>query len=204
MRALQIERNGQRIVVAGANHATMIAADVSALIHESGATVDVRGMTENDGIASHISWIELAPISYDDRITFRFVNLDAEFLSPPLEDISTDSPQFMAEQEEYLEYLQNNPPEISELERKQPKATLSLLLPAQNRVTATFENGRELMSCRFLWNKWRPDQCRVSLSSCSREEALAKTDGKDFFQGTLKLGESCMVHLQCQVSDALL
>lgn len=204
MHALQIEQNGQRIVVAGSSHATMIAADVSALIHEAGATIDVRGMTENDGIASHVSWIELAPISYGDRITFRFVDLDSEFFTLPLEDISTDSPQFIAEQAEYSELLRTDPPVVRELEKNQPDATLSLLLSNQDRIAATFENGREFMTCSFLWNRWRPDQCRISLRSFSQEEALTRAGGEEWFQGALKLGESCTLRLQRQVSDALL
>lgn len=199
MLALEIEHNGQRVVVAGASKATMIAADITAAIHETGASLDIRGMKEaaDDGGESHITWVELAPIAYDDRITFRFVDVGGESVTPPMEETFTDSPEYASAQAEYLELVQNNPLTIQVLDIKQPNATLSLLPPDQNRITAIFEQGREFMTCSFLWTKWRPEQCRVSLRSFSQEEALEKTGGKEWFKGTLKLGEACTVQLQC-------
>jgi hypothetical protein len=195
MRALQIELNGQSLAVAGSNAAVLLSAGISLSIHENGGTLDVSGMEDlGNDVRSHLSWVEMIDLAQGDRVTVKFVEVAA--VTAPSEARRTDSPQYAADQAAYEDELRDNPPTPRVLERKQPGARLALYWNADPPVAASFESGREFISCSFSWNSFRPDRCRVTLNSFSQVEALGRTGGRDWFSGILNVGEACAIELE--------
>jgi hypothetical protein len=192
MHALEIQRNGVTLAVVGARNALMFSADINSTIDEEAATIDIRGMIDlGNERKSHVSWLELAPLRIGDLLSFRF--FESEVVTAPLKEVATDSEEHIAGQAEYQELLKSSPMVPRQLDLRQPNAALELSIAGSEQVTATLEGGREFISFRVLWNQWRPERCRLSLSSFSQQEALARTGGKEWFQGALKAGEQCAV-----------
>lgn len=195
MRALEIELNGRSLAVAGSDAAVLLSVGISLSIHERGGTLDVSGMEDiGNDVRSHLSWVEMNDLVRGDRVTVKFV--EAAVVTAPSEARRTDSPQYAAEQAAYEDDLRQNPPKAVVLEPKQPDARVALHWNTDPAVVAHFESGREFISCRFSWNSFRPDRCRVTLSSFSQVEALGRTGGKDWFSGTLNVGEGCAIELE--------
>ena len=192
MHALEVQRNGVTLVVVGASNALMFSADVSAMIEEDAATIDVRGMIDlgNDR-KSHANWLELEPLRVGDVLNFRF--FESEVVTAPLQEVATDSEEHIAGQAEYEELFKSTPMVSRQLDIKQPDASLQLSIEGSEGITATLESGREFIAFRTLWNRWNPERCRVSLRSFSQQEALSRTGGKEWFQGALTVGEQCAV-----------
>jgi len=194
MRALEVKRNGATVAIIGAPNALMFSADIAASIQEEAATLDVRGMNELDNERqSHTTWLELDRLDDGDRVELSFI--EVESATPPREEVATDSPEHQAGQAEYEALLQSEPLAPRELEQRRPDATLKLRIAGHEQIVATLESGREFLSCRFLWNRWRPERCRLSLSSFSQTEALARSGSREWFSGALGLGESCVVEI---------
>lgn len=194
MRVLQIELNGRSLAVAGSDAAVLLSAGISLSIHESGGTLDVSGMEDvGNDVHSHLSWVDMIDLVQGDRVKINFV--EAATATPPSDEKRTDSPQYAAEQAAYEDSLRENPLKPQILEPKQPDIRLALYWKADPAVVALFESGREFISCRFSWNSFRPDRCRVTLRSFSQIEALGRTGGKDWFSGILNVGEGCAIEL---------
>ena len=192
MHALEIRRNGVTVAVVGASNALMFSADIAASIQDETATLDIRGMNElGNERQSHTVWLELEPLAEGDKIELSFVEVAAA--TPPKEEVATDSPEYQAGQAEYEAQLQAEPLAPRVLEQRRPDAGLRLTVPGHDGIVATLESGQEFLSCRFLWNRWRPEQCRVSLSSFSQEEAIARSGSREWFNGVLSPGEKCVV-----------
>lgn len=195
MRALQIELNGQSLAVAGSEAAVLLSAGISLSIHESGGTLDVSGMEDlGNDVSSHLSWVEMIDLSRGDRVTVKFVEVATA--TPPSEARRTDSPQYAAERAAYEDDLRENPPKPVVLEPKQAEARLALYWRSDPPIVAVFESGREFISCRFSWHSFHPDRCRMTFSSFSQVEALGRTGGRDWFSGTLNVGEVCAIELE--------
>jgi len=192
MRALQVIRNGELLAVAGTPKAIMLAADITTSIDEPGAVLDVRGMDDlGDDRQSHTNWIEFAPLGRGDRLEVCF--LEADSSTSPIQETATDTEQYKAEQAEYAAQLQAEPLVPRALNLIQPNATLMLQVEGHELVVATLEGGREFISCHLLWNRWHPERCRVSLSSFSQAEAIARTGSREWFRGSLCVGECCVI-----------
>jgi len=194
MHALEVQRNGETLAVVGASNALMFAAHVNAAIEEAGATLDLRGMLDlGDERTSHVSWLQLSQLQRGDLLNFRF--FESEVVSSPRDEVATDSEEHIAEQAEFEEELKSNPPAPRYIEARQPDVTLLLNISGNEPITATLESGRQFIAFRVLWNQWSPERCRLSLSSFSQQEGLARTGGKDWFQGTLEVGDQCAVKI---------
>ena len=194
MRAIEVQRNGETLAVVGAPNALMFSADISMCIEEEAATIDMRGMNDlGNGRQSHTSWLELAPLGLGDVLTFRFI--ETENVTAPVTDTASDSEEHIEAQAEYEEQLKTNPLTPRELELIQPNAALQLSVINGETITATLEGGREFLAFRTLWNQWSPERCRISLSSFSQSEALARSGAKEWFQGVMKIGEQCSVKI---------
>jgi hypothetical protein len=192
MHALEVQRNGVTLAVVGASNALMFSADISATVEEEAATIDVRGMLDlGSERRSHVSWLALEPLRIGDLLSFRF--FESETVTVPVEEVATDSEEHLTGQAEYEELLRSNPMVPRQLDINQPNATLQLRVAGDRQVIATLEAGREFIAFRILWNQWRPERCRLSLSSFSQQEALDRTGSREWFQGTLRVGEQCAV-----------
>ena len=195
MHAIEIQRNGVTLAVIGAPNALMLAADVGIMVEGPDAgTLDLRGMNDLGGDRkSHTNWVDESALSSGDVLLFRFI--EAESATPPLREVAEDSEESVAERQWYEEQTQSLPMAPRELERRLPNATLELSCPGREPITATLEGGREFISLHLLWNQWRRERCRLSLSSFSQQEALSRAGSKEWFQGYLLLGEQCVVKI---------
>lgn len=195
MRALQVELNGQILAIAGSEAAVLLSGGINLSIDEIGGTLlDVGGMQDlGNDVHAHLTWVEMIDLVQGDQVTVRFVEVAAA--TPPSNMCRTDSPEHAAGQAAYENGLRRKPPTPRALEQIQPEAKLILRWKDNTTVVASFESGREFISCRFCWNSFRPDRCRVTLRSFSQDEAFARTSGKDWFSGTLNVGEACEIEL---------
>jgi hypothetical protein len=194
MRALEIEVNGRRIAVAASANAVLLSGTISAAVNERGGTLHVSGMEDlGNDVRSHLSWIDMLDVAYADRVTVRFSEVPVG--TPPLEESRTDSPEYATRQAEYDEQLRTDPPRPRTVERTQPGVTLRLHWRDEPPVKAILESGREMIMCQFSWNSFRPDRCRVSLSSFSQDEAYGRTGGREWFRGVLNVGEAFGIEL---------
>ncbi len=195
MHAVEVQYNGDTICTVGAANALMVSADVSMFVEgPEAATLHVSGMNDlGDDRTSHTGWIDELDMSNGDRLVFRFV--DVPVASPPKREVASDSEEYLTEQQWYQQQLRDNPMKPKRLKRDFPNASLQLSFPGAAPVVATLEGDREFISLKILWDKWRPERCRVSLSSFSQQEALSRTGRNEWFQGNLKVGEECIVKI---------
>lgn len=179
MQALEVLRNGQPLVVAGAEDAVLLSFSVHVSIDgEHPATLDMRGMRDlgNDRQA-HLEWFQELPLDVGDEI--RVTLLEVEEVTRPAEDIASDSDEHIAAQAAYEAQLASGLPVPRALERKLPDASLEVVV-GDAPVVATFEGGQELLTMRVDWNRWRPGRCHLSLRSFSLKEGLAREEGKNW------------------------
>ncbi|MDM0056828.1 hypothetical protein [Variovorax fucosicus] len=177
MQALEVLHNGQRLVVAGTENAVLLSFSVSVSIDsEHPGTLDMRGMKDlgNDRQA-HLEWIQELPLDSGDEISVTL--LEVEEVTPPAEDVASDSDEHIAEQAAYEAQLAAGLPVPRTLERKRPDASLEVVV-GEVPVVATFEGGREFLTMHIDWNRWCPERCRLSLLSFSVREGLAREEGK--------------------------
>jgi len=192
MHVLEVQLNGETLALVGASDALMFAAHLNTSIEEAGATLGLQGMRDLGGNrTSHVNWLPFLELSHGDLVSFYF--FESKTATAPIEDIATDSEEHIAEQAEFEEELKSNPPTTRLIEAIQPDATLQLRMPGSELITATLEGGREFIAFRILWNQWRPEHCHMLLSSFSQQEALVRSGRKAWFQGTLGVGERCVV-----------
>lgn len=115
------------------------------------------------------------PLDVSDEISVTL--LEVEEVTPPAADIASDADEHIAAQAAYKVQLEFGLPIPRDLKRKQPDALLEVVV-GDTPVVATFEGGRELLTMRVDWNRWRPERCRLSLRSFSVKEGLAREEGK--------------------------
>jgi len=116
-------------------------------------------------------------------------------VTTPSEEVAADSDEHLAAQAEYEAQLASDPPQPSTLERIRPDASLELVVGDGSPVVANFDGDRDLLMLGMSWNSWHPERWRVSLSSCSCNEALARRGAKDWFKGHVGPGEDVVVRI---------
>ena len=195
MKALEIKRNGTLLAVVGTPNALMFTINIFVSVEEHGGKLDIRGMNDlgNDR-TSHTTWLELDSMNYGEILEIRFV--ETEISTVPVCEIATDAEEFIANQVEYEQQCLSEPFVPRLLAQKQPNASLKLTFADRQLIVATFESGREFLSCRFFWSQWNSECCRVSLSSFSQQEALARMGSREWYSGVLQQGESCVVEVE--------
>ena len=195
MRTLEVEMNGQRLAVAGSANAVLLSGHISVAVNECGGTLYLIGMEDvGSGVYSHLGWIDTLSLAYADRVTVKFSELPGA--TPPAEKVRTDSPEYGARRAEYEELLRIDPPRVRTVESRQPSVALILCWKDETPVTAVLEGGREMIMCQFSWNSFRPDRCRVGLSTVSQQEAYGRTGGREWFSGALNVGEAFSIELR--------
>lgn len=128
-----------------------------------------------------------------DELRVRLVSVDEA--TPPAEDVATDSEEHVAAQALYEAEIASNPPEASKLERKRPDASLELVVNEDTPIVADLSEERDLLTLSSSWNSWHPERWRVSLTSCSCEEAIEKKGGKDWFVDHVGQGDLVTVRV---------
>ncbi|SDE97361.1 hypothetical protein SAMN05444679_1485 [Variovorax sp. CF079] len=196
MQALEVLRNGQTVVMAGASDALMISLHLTILVDgEYPATLHIGGMRDlgNDR-QSHVQWIEDLALADGDELRIRLLSVPEA--STPVEDVPADSEEHLAAQAQYERELASNPPQPRKLERRRPNASLELTVGVGQPIVANFGVDGELLMLGGTWNNWHPERWRLSLSSCSCEQALARQGGKDRFNGRVARNEVVIVRVR--------
>ncbi|MDM0031964.1 hypothetical protein QTI33_07360 [Variovorax sp. J22P271] len=194
MQALEVLRNGQTLVVAGAEDAVLLSFSMHVSIDgEHPATLEMRGMRDlgNDRQA-HLEWIQEFPLDLGDEIAVTL--LEVEEVTPPAQDIASDSDGYIAEKAAYEAQLASGLPVPRTLKRKQPDASLEVVV-GDAPVVANLEGGRELLTLRVDWNRWRPERCRLSLRSFSVKEGLAREGGKNWLTASAARDQVVLVRV---------
>lgn len=194
MQALEVLRNGQPLAVAGTEDAVLLSFSMHVSIDgEHPATLDIRGMRDlgNDRQA-HLEWIQELPLDVGDEISVTL--REVEEVTPPAEDIASDSDEHLAAHAAYEAQLASDPPGPRALEPKQPDASLEVVVDDAP-VVATFEGGREFLTMRVDWNRWRPERCRLALRSFSVKEGLAREEGKNWLTASAARDQVVLVRV---------
>ncbi|WP_295752423.1 hypothetical protein [Undibacterium sp.] len=190
MRAIEIQRNETVICVVGVPQALLLSVDLSGDVEASVAGLSVHGMAEVEGDANlHLWWFNHLEILDGDELKFRFLETDE--VSPCPEITASDSPEFIADQTEYEKMLKTNP--ISARPMIRNFSNLSFEVNAGSKlIVAALDEDREFLSARLTWNNFRPNSCRLSVSSFSQIEALARKGRKEWLVETVQLDETCL------------
>jgi hypothetical protein len=193
MHALEVKLDGVTLAVAGSPNAIFVAIHISSDIEQVGASLDISGMNDLGGERrSHTNWIMQQPLPPQARLELRLV--ETATATPPIREVAADDPEHLADQADYKRRLRDDPPVSRALQAVSPGASLALTLGGR-RTVATLESGREFLMCSLLWDAWRPEQCRVRMSSFSQAEALAREGAREWTRAQLGLGESCLVEI---------
>jgi hypothetical protein len=194
-RALKISKAGGETWIAGARNAIMVSVDISVSIEgDCPGMIHVSGMNDLDGDRqSHTSWLECVAVESTAEFTIQFLETDT--FTPPAKEVATDSEEHLKEIADFNEMVAKDPPRPRIMENNFPDSGITATLPNGEVIEARFESGRQFMAFRFHWNKFRPDRCRVSLSSNSMTEAMNRIDGRQWCQMNLALGESVHVRV---------
>lgn len=181
-------------MVAGTEDATLLSFSMHVSIDgEHPATLDVRGMRDlGKDHQGHLEWIQELPLDVGDEISVTL--LEVEEVTPPAEDIASDSDEHIAAQASYEAQLASGLPLPRALERKQSDASLEVVV-GDAPVVATFEDGREFLTMRVDWNRWRPERCRLSLRSFSVKEGLAREEGKNWLTASAARDQVVLVRV---------
>lgn len=195
MQALEVLRNGQPLVIAGAPNALLISMHLNILANGvDAATLHVSGMRDlGSDRQSHMQWLEELALANGDEIRVALINVDQA--TSPAEDVAADSEEHVAAQACYRAELASNPHRPSRLERLRPDASLELVVGERAPIVAGFEGDRELLSLGVTWNSWHPERLRASLTSSSCAEAIARQGGKDWFKGHVGPGNVLLVRV---------
>lgn len=161
---------------------------------EHPASLHIGGMGDlGRGRNSHTRWLIDLPIGLGDEL--RIVLKGVKEATLPSENIAADSDEYLAEQALFEAKLASDPPRLVTLERKRPGTTLELELGDCTPIVASFSGGREFISLSVSWNCWRRERCRVSLSSYSVAEGLARHGSKDWLTGQVELDREVVVRI---------
>jgi hypothetical protein len=190
MRAIQITRNATVICVAGCAEAALLSVRLSGDCETPGADLYVAGMAElPDGHHRHLRWFDENRIGDGDELAFTLVETAQP--TAPLEDRASNSPEYIADQEEY-ERVSAQPRVIRKLARIAPGLIFAVRVNGVA-VRATLERARELIAVNLLWDAFHADRLRVSVSSTSVAEALSRRPGKDWLREEVQLGDTLSV-----------
>lgn len=191
MHALEVKLDGVALAIAGAPKAIILAVHINFSIEQDRAYIDISGMNDlGSERRSHTNWVMQQSLPRQGRLELSLI--DTPEVTPPIREIATDDAQHLADMADYEQRQRDEPFSPRVLETVSPHATLALTLGGQ-RTVASLESGREFLSFSLHWDAWRPGQCRVSLSSFSQAEALARHGSRDWVRGKLGLGESLLV-----------
>lgn len=192
-RALKVSKDGGETWTAGARNAFMVSVTISVSVEgDYPGMIHVAGMNDlGDDRQSHTSWLECVDVASGSDFTVQFIESDA--VTPPTKEVATDSEEHLKEVADFEEMVANDPPRPRIIESNFPDSGITATLPDGEVIEARFESGRQFMRINFNWNKFRPDRCRVSLSSNSMEEGMNRVAGKQWCELILSLGESVHV-----------
>jgi hypothetical protein len=190
MRAIEIQRNGSVICTAGFPGAILLSLQLDGNCETAGAGLSVHGMAKlGDGHNLHLWWFNHLRIADGDEVTFALV--EAANLTTPSEEQATNSPEYIAEQQEYEERA-SLPMVLRELGRS--NAGLIFDVRINNALfKASLDRSRELLSASLTWSDYGDERCRFRIGSISIAEAMGRTGGKEWLTESIKLGDKICV-----------
>lgn len=189
MICLSVSRNGQELCVAGHAEAELLTSHVSgATTGECAVSLDVTGMCElPDDRAAHLRWIDLVPLSSGDILEFKL--LESSTPSPPSALIPTDSPEYLAEQAEFSKLEAEWVPPSEEPPIRWPNIQFVFKINDGSPLRVRIPAGQQHVLCSFLWDKWRPETCRVFARTFSGGAVDVESRKTDWMRAALMVGD---------------
>lgn len=189
MRAVEIRRNGSVICTAGFPGATMLSLHLDGDCETAGAGLTVNGMAELEGGHHlHLWWLNHLTIADGDEVTF--VLVEAENVTTPAEQTASNSPEHIAEQQEY-EKQAALPMVLRKLGRS--SAGLVFDVRVKGELCRASLGRREFLSASLLWTDFGNERCRFQVRSFSTDEAMRRSGGKEWLAQPVKLGDKVSV-----------
>jgi hypothetical protein len=190
MPVLQITKNEEHLCTVGSQGLFMFSADVwGDLWTEEAARLNVTGATEDvDGKSEFLIWEFDHKLHKGDRVRFSFQDGATSSRAP---DTMRD---YDAERKDSPDTFRRWPPQEDEVAsfESRPVTNGSLVWGfSMNGATPTVyrpNGGRQQLSFSLLWNYRRSERIRVSLSSTSLREALARAGGVEYVTEYVPLG----------------
>lgn len=199
MRAIEIQRNGSVICRAGFPGASLLGLRLDGDGETPGAGLSVFGMAELEGGHHlHLEWFNHLRIADGDEVTIALVEA-AEVTAPSMES-ATNSPEYIAEQEEF-EKQASLPTPMRALGR--PQAALVFDVRINDALCkASLDPGRERLSASLLWSDYGSERCRFRVGSISIAEAMDRTGGKQWLTESIEPGDRISIKPYRSVSPA--
>ena len=190
MRAVEIQRNGSVICTAGFPGAISLSLSLGGDCESGGAGLSVHGMAELEGRHHlHLWWFNHLWIADGDELTFALV--EAANLTPPSTENATNSPEYIAEQQEYEKRAS-----LPMVRRKLGRSNAGLVFEVRINdalIKASLDRSREFLAASLLWSDFGGERCRFRVSSFSMGEASRRTGGKEWLAESIKPGDKVCV-----------
>ena len=189
MICLAVLRNSKLVCKAGIVNSSMLTSIVAGGVSgEEPASFHVAGMQDlSQDRSAHVYWLNETPLASGDQLRF---TLEESEPSPPIEVKPTDSPEYLAEQQEFEEMEKAFVPPVEQAVKRWPALELKLTLRAERTVSARVPLGQEHIMCSLLWTKWHPECCRVYVRSFTGFAAGTEARTTEWLRGALGVGES--------------
>lgn len=189
MYCLTIRLNGKVICSASCTDAAFIDVSVHGSIFDSSpATLRVAGMQElPDNRSAHVYWVQELALQLGDILSITPEDLPSG--TNPASMVSTDSPEYEAEQNECVEFLQAHVWPQPLPTRKRPSVSLALTHTRTGSIKAAIPVGQQHILCSILWNNHRSRPARIYARTFSSEQTL------EWLRGDISQGESLCVEI---------
>jgi len=197
MPSFRIGKNGSPICTAGSEGLKLVDVRVAGDVWgPEPAHLDITGSRcADDGSHDFLVWEMLHNLSAGETIAISFC---PESTSSQPGKVFDDE----AEAKPKVERDWSHPPSESEIQQHEvrpklvPQLAFVVSVPGEPPIIADTADGRHMISFSVSWADHRPDQARVSLSTCSLREALSRTGGRDFMQKWLPIGSEVTVSVR--------
>lgn len=167
-----ITYNGEPLCTAGCADASFLDVMVSgSVFDEAPASLRITGMKElpNDRLA-HVYWVEELALNFGDILEIKPQELSESTV--PVSVVPTDSPDYIAEQQSYQEFLGAHIwPQPAPLVLRRT-VSLKLTHPRTGQLNTSIPMGQQHILCTVLWNNLRARPTRIYARSFSEGNSL--------------------------------
>ena len=189
MICFSVHKNGEFICNAGMPDLMLLTAHVhGSRFGAAGGTYEVFGIQELPGDRkAHVGWVHEALLKTGDNLVF--ILMDHDEPEAPATVRLTDSAEYLREQGEYEALRQGHMGPEPSLPHLRSDIAFKVAVRDQE-VTAHLAERDAHMMCSLVWDKWRPDRCRVSVRSFPSASSGAVAEHTDWLQAELGIGDS--------------
>lgn len=195
MVSIAITLNGNLVCRAGIENASMISPILSSFIGaENPAGLLVSGMCDlpNERDA-HVYWIEEQRLSAGDHISFSLIVDNAP--TEPLQIQATDSPEYLEEQRQFIEMDRDFVPDTTPALRQWNSLSYGCYINGELKAKVSMASDEEHILCSLLWDKWRPELCRIFIRSFGGSARRGDKRETEWLRANLLVGDTLEVHV---------